>query len=114
MPRTRARHSTYLKRFLGHYGIPFDISVKIPRSLPTYISEAEIRKLYQAIRDKETHKESCFRDLTLMYTAVMTGMRRGELANLSIRDLSFETNRIYVRKGKGDRDRVIPMHPNTG
>jgi integrase len=29
--------------------------------------------------------------------------------------LSFETNRIFVRKGKGDRDRdrdrVIPMHP---
>ena len=42
-----------------------------------------------------------------MDTAVMTGMRRGELANLRIRDLPFETNRIFVRKGKGDRDRVI-------
>ena len=110
MPRTRARYSTYLRGFLGYYGIQFDIRVKIPRSLPPYISEAEIRKLYQTIRDKETHKESCFRDLTLMDTAVMTGMRRGELANLRIRDLSFETNRIFVRKGKGDRDRVIPMH----
>ena len=46
-----------------------------------------------------------------MDTAVMTGMRRGELANLRIRDLPFETNRIFVQKGKGDRDRVIPMHP---
>jgi integrase len=81
MPRTRARYSAYLKGFLGYYGIPFDIGVKIPRSLPPYISEAETRKLYQTIRDKETHKESCFRDLTLMNTAVTTGMRRGELAN---------------------------------
>ena len=46
-----------------------------------------------------------------MNTAVMTGMRRGELANLSIRDLSFESNRIFVRKGKVGRDRVISMHP---
>ena len=46
-----------------------------------------------------------------MDTAVMTGMRRGELADLRIRDVSFETNRLFVRKGKGDRDRVIPMHP---
>ena len=60
MPRTRARYSTYLRGFLGHYGIQFDIRVKIPRSLPPYISEAEIWKLYQTIRDKETHKESCF------------------------------------------------------
>ena len=74
------------------------------------MSEADIRKLYETIRDKETHKESCFRDLTLLDTAVMTGMRRGELADLRIRDLSFETNRLFVRKGKGDRDRVIPMH----
>ena len=102
MPRTRARYSTYLRGFLGHYGIQFDIRVKIPRSLPPYISEAEIGKLYQTIKDKETHKESCFRDLTLMDTAVMTGMRRGELADLRMRDLSFETNRIFVRKGKGD------------
>jgi len=49
MPRTRARYSTYLRGFLGYYGIQFDIRVKIPRSLPPYISEAEIRKLYQTI-----------------------------------------------------------------
>ena len=112
MPRTKARYSTYLRGFLNHFGIPFDIKVKIPRTLPPYVSEADIRKLYETIRDKETHKESCFRDLTLLDTAVMTGMRRGELADLRIRDLSFETNRVFVRKGKGDRDRVIPMHPN--
>ena len=60
MPRTRARYSTYHRGFLGYYGIQFDIRIKIPRSLPPYISEAEIWKLYQTIRDKETHKESCF------------------------------------------------------
>ena len=110
-PRTKARYSTYLRGFLNHFGIPFDIKVKIPRTLPPYVSEADIRKLYETIRDKETHKESCFRDLTLLDTAIMTGMRRGELADLRIKDLSFEANRVFVRKGKGDRDRVIPMHP---
>ena len=42
----------------------------------------------------------------------MTDMRKGELAALRIRDLSFEANRIFVRDGKGHRDHVIPMHPN--
>ena len=57
MPRTRARYSTYLNGFVGYYGIQFYIRVKIPRSLPPYILKAEIRKLYQTIRDKETHKD---------------------------------------------------------
>ena len=58
MPRTRARYSTYLRGFLGHYRIHFDIRVKIPRSLPPYISEAEIRKLYQIIGDIDIYKHT--------------------------------------------------------
>ena len=39
-------------------------------------------------------------------------MRRSELGNLKVEDVNLDKNRIYVRGGKGDRDRVIPMHPD--
>ena len=36
-PRTKARYSIYLRGFLNHFGIPFDIKVKIPRTFPPYV-----------------------------------------------------------------------------
>jgi len=39
-------------------------------------------------------------------------MRRSELGNLKVGDVNLDKNRLYVRGGKGDKDRVIPIHPN--
>jgi len=110
-PNSRARYATYLKGFLTHLDIPFNVKVKVPRTLPAYIESSDLDRLYEAVRGKETHKQSIFRDLTLLKTAENTGMRRSELANLKVKDVSLDKNRIYVRGGKGDKDRVIPLHP---
>jgi site-specific recombinase XerD len=45
----------------------------------------------------------------LVETAIKTGMRRSELANLLVSHISFESNRLVVVAGKGSKDRAIPI-----
>jgi len=44
--------------------------------------------------------------LELFYT---TGIRRSELVNLDLEDLDAERGTLTVRKGKGGKDRVVPV-----
>ena len=110
-PNSRARYATYLKGFLTYLGIPFDVKVKVPKTLPDYVETSEIDQIVEWIKSKQSHKKSITRDLTLLETAKRTGMRRSELANLTVKNISLDKSRLYVRAGKGDKDRVIPIHP---
>ena len=109
---SRARYGAMLKGFLNHMGIPFDTKFKRPKLLPQRVRHEDVEKLKEAIRNKRTHKKSTFRDLVLIETAVKTGMRRGELANLLVSHISFEANRISVMEGKGSKGRTIPIAEN--
>lgn len=42
--------------------------------------------------------------------AAFTGMRRGEIAKLSWRDVDLDAGIIYVRGTKAMRDRMVPIH----
>ena len=42
-----------------------------------------------------------------------TGMRIIELVRLRVKDIDFPKNCIYVRHGKGARDRTVPLPSNT-
>ena len=90
--------------------IPFEVKVKVPRTLPDYIEGSEIDQIVDWIKSKQSHKKSIGRDLTLLETAKRTGMRRRELGDLKVKDVALDKNRLYVRGGKGDKDRVIPIH----
>ena len=109
-PNSRARYATYLKGFLNYIDIPFEVKVKVPRTLPDYIEGSEIDQIVDWIKSKQSHKKSIGRDLTLLETAKRTGMRRSELGNLKVKDVALDKNRLYVRGGKGGKDRVIPIH----
>ena len=109
---SRARYGGMLKGFLNHMGITFDTKFKRPKLLPQRVLHEDVKKLKEAIKNKQTHKQSAFRDLALIETAIKTGMRRGELANLLVSHIAFEANRIVVMDGKGSKDRTIPMGEN--
>ncbi|MEO6324374.1 MAG: tyrosine-type recombinase/integrase, partial [Thermoanaerobaculia bacterium] len=49
------------------------------------------------------------RDRAMLELLYCTGIRRKELRNLKIFDLDFPRGALYVRLGKGGRDRVVPM-----
>ena len=111
-PNTRAKYITYLKAFLKYLDIPFDLTVKVPKTLPEYVEGSEIEKIVEWIKNRKTYRDTVDADLTLIQTAMKTGMRRSEMGNLKVEDINLDKGRLYVRGGKGDKDRVIPIHPD--
>ena len=45
----------------------------------------------------------------ILETFFATGIRRTELANLDIDDVDLDEQQVRVRKGKGDRERIVPI-----
>ena len=106
---TRIRYAGYLKGFLQYMGLSFDISINRPKLLPEFVNTEDISKLRDTLRNHKTHKSSVFRDLVLVDTAIKTGLRRSELANLLVCHVDISDSRLIVVAGKGRKDRVIPL-----
>ena len=110
-PRTLYRYAQMIRVFMKWYGEPMnDFKVKRPKSLPEFIEDADIEKLFAAIKDKRSHKGVIERDTLLVELALKTGLRRGELANLAAGDIHDDF--LVVREGKNNKDRTIPLTPN--
>ncbi|MBA7680415.1 Tyrosine recombinase XerC [subsurface metagenome] len=108
---TQARYPTTVKGFMHWYGESIDdFKIKVPKRLPQYVEDDQIEKLLSAIRGKKSHKRSIEQDLLIVELYLKTGMRRNELAGLKVRDVHNDF--LMVIKGKGEKDRMIPLLPN--
>jgi integrase/recombinase XerD len=76
---------------------------RLPRAVLTQ-SEAE-----SVINQADVNKFMGVRDRAIMETLYSTGMRRMELIGLKLYDLDVERGTIFVRQGKGRKDRMIPV-----
>ena len=108
---SRIRYAGYLKGFMAYLGMEFEVKMKRPHILPELVAEEDIERLREAVRAHKSYKASIPRDLLLIDTAILTGMRRAELARLTVGCLDLGRSRIKVT-GKGRKDRVIPIGAN--
>lgn len=80
------------------------------------LEEAALRHLVEA--ERTNPRVTCSRNVALLYLLADTGLRAGEVCNMSIHDVDFEQGRIIVRRGKGQKDRVMsivdPEDPRGG
>ncbi|WP_169792590.1 tyrosine-type recombinase/integrase [Salinivirga cyanobacteriivorans] len=74
----------------------------------TYLSKAEIKALYKAAKDQDNLYSQ--RDTAMLGIYYGCGLRASEGAALNISDLLFEKDLLYVRQGKGYRQRYVPMN----
>ncbi|NCO96948.1 MAG: hypothetical protein COY38_02280 [Candidatus Aenigmarchaeota archaeon CG_4_10_14_0_8_um_filter_37_24] len=72
---------------------------KIPEKLPVFLEKEEIKNLLNSIHNP-THKLM----VQFMYSA---GLRVSELVNLKVGDMELDKNYGWVRKGKGNKDRLF-------
>jgi integrase/recombinase XerD len=80
-------------------GNKFEIKTpKIKKSIPIVLTKEEIKRLVDAIKNKQ-HKLI----IKLYYSS---GLRLSEAINLRMRDLDIEQKVIWVRGGKGGKDRM--------
>lgn len=80
---------------------------KEERRLPhDTLSEIEVADLLAA---PEVADPLGVRDRAILELLYSTGIRRTETARLELRDLSTERATLFIRKGKGGKDRVVPI-----
>jgi integrase/recombinase XerD len=82
-------------------------SVRLPRET---LSVTQVEKTL-AVPDTTTLMG--LRDRALLEVLWATGLRRAEAAKLSLYDVSFEKGTVFVREGKGRKDRVVPLPPRA-
>jgi site-specific recombinase XerD len=88
---------------------------KKPDALPDVLDRRELARLLRTVerpdvweRHFEGRRE---RDRLLLALFAYAGLRRGELLGLDWDDIDLERRLIRVRKAKGGRQRVVPIHP---
>jgi len=81
---------------------------KKEQCLPVYLSPEEVRLLLAAAEHNH-YAELAFRDRAILATFVYTGIRRGELLSLNLDDVNLQERLLIVRKGKGMKERAIPI-----
>ena len=79
-----------------------------PEALPRHLSEAQSQQLETYLRQRLDTDDPLQR-LQNACLAVLahTGLRASELLDLQFQDLDLSTNRLIVRQGKGQRDRIV-------
>jgi integrase/recombinase XerD len=91
---------TLKRRDLAFDDLPFP---KQPRTLPTVLSPDEVTRLIEAAPN---HMHRML--LMLLYA---TGMRRTEASLLKVSDIDSQRMVIRIHRGKGMRDRDVPLTP---
>jgi site-specific recombinase XerD len=74
---------------------------KKSEALPDVLDQRELARLLQAVE----------RDRLLLALFAYAGPRRSELLGLDVDDIDFERRLVHVRRAKGGRARVVPIHP---
>jgi integrase len=89
-----------LKRHLPPTDIPYP---KHPRRLPAVLTVEEVARLIDSARN--------LLDRTLLMVLYSTGMRNFELRQLQVKDIDSKSMLIHIQRGKGGRDRYVPLSP---
>jgi site-specific recombinase XerD len=55
-------------------------------------------------------RKNALRDKAVLSLLYYTGIRRNELLNLNWTDLNLSMSTVIIRSGKGNKDRLIPLH----
>lgn len=84
---------------------------KLAKTLPRFI---ETRDLLSIIAHTDLYPWRYdierVRNKAIISTFLFTGIRLNELLNLHFTDINIEEQEITIKKGKGDKERIVPIH----
>ncbi|WP_259071966.1 tyrosine-type recombinase/integrase [Mucilaginibacter sp. X4EP1] len=69
------------------------------------LTQAEISRLYAAVKDDTLG----LRDKAILALYYGCGLRKNEGASINVRDILLDKELVYVRKGKGYKERYVPL-----
>ena len=114
-PGTINYHLLSIRRFydylVGEEGVPVKNPVKtgyglrLPKPLPRCLKEEDLATLFRVMKRP--------RDRAIFLLMLRSGLRVEEVANLTLEALDLIRGRILVRHGKGGKDRVVYISPDS-
>ncbi|MEM7375006.1 MAG: site-specific integrase [Bacteroidota bacterium] len=87
----------YFEKVLGQEKTYFELRPRRSQQLPGVFSEKEVLAIFRAVENLK-HKTI----LMLIYSA---GLRIGESIRIRIEDINFERKSVFIKAGKGKKDR---------
>jgi site-specific recombinase XerD len=90
-----------------------DIEVpRLEKRLPPKLTREEaLRLLETAFNSSHTETFTRYRNHALLSTYLFAGLRRQEALQLRFMDVDLNNATLFVRQGKGAKDRIVPMSP---
>lgn len=76
---------------------------RLPRAVPT------VQEVEAILRETEPDTAQGLRDRTLLEVLYATGLRRMEIVGVALYDVDLARGLLWVRHGKGGRERVVPL-----
>jgi integrase/recombinase XerD len=80
---------------------------RVHRRLPQHLLTPE--DVGRILNQTTLHGALGIRDRAIIETLYSTGIRRFELANLKLYDVDLNNETVMIRRGKGGKDRLIPI-----
>ncbi len=109
-----------LLRLLAEREEPVDHSVfrlrylRRPDSLPRHLSAAESQRLESHLQERADSPDPAVRLVNACVLVMLhSGLRSGECADLLFQDLDLRGQRLIVRQGKGQKDRLVYLSQPT-
>ena len=79
--------------------------LRLSRPLPKHLKDEDVFNLFTVINSK--------RDRAIFMLMLRSGLRVEEVANLTLAAIDWRRMRLYVYNGKGAKDRVVYISPDT-
>ncbi|HLH79604.1 MAG TPA: tyrosine-type recombinase/integrase [Chthonomonas sp.] len=115
-PGTVSTRYTAFRSFMSYLLNEGELDVDILQSIPRPIvrqdeiapfTEEEVLRLLDAA--KETRNPE--RNVALLCLLLDTGMRIREALSLNVEDVDIRSKEVFIRHGKGNKGRVVPISP---
>lgn len=83
---------------------------KSPRSLPPKLTRQQALRVLEVAQNYPYPYEFLrHRNHAVLATVLYAGVRKKELQRLKLMDVDLDNRSIFVRRGKGAKDRIVPM-----
>ncbi|MEK6705837.1 MAG: tyrosine-type recombinase/integrase [Bdellovibrionota bacterium] len=99
------KNQDYLAQDLSEHVVGVRYRKKLPKNVMT------LEEVQNILKSPDTTTRFGFRDRLMLELFYGTGIRMQELSHIWVEDADLQQQQLYIRMGKGGKDRLVPLNP---